>query len=85
MVASGRPPEMLSIRQYVDTAAVYQQKMSLPVDREPIRFLAGGNKILSARVDIDAARLPFGGEIRDEAGFGEVLKGESLLPHGCRR
>src|SRR5580704_13078601 len=34
-----------------------------PVNRKPIRFLTGGNKILSARINIDATRLSFGGKI----------------------
>jgi hypothetical protein len=36
-----------------------------PIDREPIRFLTGGDEVVSARIDIDAARLSLGGEIGD--------------------
>src|SRR5262249_1003853 len=36
-----------------------------PIDREAIRFNAGGDEIMSARIDIDAARLPLGGKIGD--------------------
>src|SRR5437660_4122949 len=36
-----------------------------PVDREPIRFLARGNEVMPAGIDIDAARLALGGKIGD--------------------
>src|SRR5215472_16074382 len=34
-----------------------------PIDRQPIRFFTGSDEIASAGVDIDAARLPFGGKM----------------------
>jgi len=34
-----------------------------PINRKPIRFLPGGDKILPARIDIDATRLSFGSKI----------------------
>jgi hypothetical protein len=36
-----------------------------PIDRESIRFLARGDEIMSARINIDAARLSLGAEIGD--------------------
>ena len=56
------------VRALADRIAPWLAELSArlvdPVNRKPIRFLAGGNKILSAGIDIDAAWLSFGGEIR---------------------